>query len=225
MVKFEAAEQTGEIGELVERAGPILDFYLGITGSALGTRAQRIMTGGESGPGALIAAGRGAETMRRIFADLPASMQTDVMGELMRNPELLATMMRRPRSERERMRLVQRAGQMLADLGFRPVVDLYPSVEREIMREREDVPPPSQTAPPATVTPPNLPPPNQQGALVPPAQLPTQGGGAAPSPVQQASAAPPRPPIQSSGPVDRTRYAALFPEDRELLGIGSLMGG
>ena len=225
MVKFEAAEQTGEIGELVERAGPILDFYLGITGSALGTKAQSIMTGGQSGPGALIAAGRGAETMRRIFADLPASMQTDVMGELMRNPELLATMMRRPRSERERMRLVERAGQMLSDLGFRPVVDLYPSVEREIMREREDVPPPAQTAPPAPVTPPNLPPPSQRGALVPPAQLPTQGGGAAPSPVQQASAAPQRPPIQSSGPVDRTRYAALFPEDRELLGIGSLMGG
>ena len=215
MVKFEASEQTGEIGELVERAGPILDFYLSITGSALGTKAQSLITGGKSGPGALIAAGRGAETMRRIFADLPASMQTDVMGELMRNPELLATMMRRPRSQREKMRLMQRAGQILADLGFRPVVDVYPSVEREFMREREDIPPPS----------PNLPPPNQQGALVPPAQLPTQGGGAAPSPVQLASAAPQRPPIQSSGPVDRTKYAALFPEDRELLGIGSLMGG
>ena len=231
MVKFEASEQTGDIGELVERAGPIIDFYLSIVGSAIGTKAQSIVTGGRQGPGALIAAGRGAETMRRIFSDLPSAMRTDVMGELMRNPELLATMMRRPRSEREKTRLLKRAGEMLADLGFRPVVDIYPSVEREIMREREDVPPPAQTAPPpaqtappAPVTPPNLPPSNRQGALVPPAQLPTQGGGAAPSPVQQASAAPQRPPIQSSGPVDRTRYAALFPEDRELLGIGSLRG-
>jgi hypothetical protein len=32
-------------------------------------------------------------------------------------------------------------------------------------------------------------------------------------------------PIASSGPVDRARFAALFPEDRELMGIGSLMGG
>lgn len=219
MVKFEAAEQTGEIGELVERAGPIFDFYLGITGSALGTKAQSIMTGGKSGPGALIAAGRGAETMRRIFADLPASMQTDVMGELMRNPELLATMMRRPRSEREKLRLMQRATQMLTDLGFRPVVDVYPSAVREIERERQEIP-----APPPQPTSQNLPPPNQQGALVPPARLPTQGGGAAPSPTQIASATPQSTPSTPSGPVDRARFAALFPEDRDLMGIASLAG-
>jgi hypothetical protein len=40
MVKFEAATTAGGIDELVERAGPILDFYLSVTGSALGTRAQ-----------------------------------------------------------------------------------------------------------------------------------------------------------------------------------------
>jgi hypothetical protein len=32
-------------------------------------------------------------------------------------------------------------------------------------------------------------------------------------------------PISSSGPVDRARFAAFFPEDRELMGIGSLMVG
>ena len=84
--------------------------------------------------------------------------------------------------------------------------------------------PPERAPVPVPAPTPVVPAPDQQGALVPPAQLPTQGGGAAPSPVQQASAAPPRPPIQSSGPVDRARFAALFPEDRELLGIGSLMG-
>jgi hypothetical protein len=97
------------------------------------------------------------------------------------------------------------------------------AVDEDLTEEYEA---PEQAAPPPPpVRQPTLPPVNQQGALVPPARLPTQGSGAAPSPVQQASAAPQRPPIQSSGPVDRTRYAALFPEDRELLGIGSLMGG
>ena len=33
------------------------------------------------------------------------------------------------------------------------------------------------------------------------------------------------PPIASSGPVDRERFAQFFPEDRDLVsGIGSLMG-
>jgi len=57
--------------------------------------------------------------------------------------------------------------------------------------------------------------------------------GPAPSLRQPVSAAPQRPPVESvapqrqaatqSGPVDRARFAALFPEDRELMGIGSLM--
>ena len=59
----------------------------------------------------------------------------------------------------------------------------------------------------------------------PSAMAPTIGGGSAPSPVLQAPAAPQRPPVNQSGPVDRARFAALFPEDRELMGIGSLMGG
>jgi len=70
----------------------------------------------------------------------------------------------------------------------------------------------------------NLPPANEQGALNPPVQaIPTPNSGPAPSPVQPQPAA-----VQTasrgSGPVDRARFAALFPEDRELLGIGSLMG-
>ena len=31
-------------------------------------------------------------------------------------------------------------------------------------------------------------------------------------------------PVAATGPVDRAKFAALFPEDRELLGIGSLIG-
>ena len=71
--------------------------------------------------------------------------------------------------------------------------------------------------------PPNLPPANQQGSLNPPAlNIPTQSADAAPMPTQLASAAPQ--PSSPSGQVDRARFAALFPEDRDLMGIGSLMG-
>ena len=202
MVKFEAAEQSGEIGELVDKAGPILDFYLGITGSVLGTTTQKILMGGNSGPGALIAAGKGAETMRKIFADIPAALQTDVMSELMRNPQLLATMMRKPRSERERRNIVKYTTDLLSDLGFRPARTALPGAIREFERDTNEI----YRAPPEPM--PN-PLPDGYGSLAP-----EQRPSPVVSPTTQASAVPsPAPAPVNSGPVDRTRYAALFPND------------
>jgi hypothetical protein len=64
----------------------------------------------------------------------------------------------------------------------------------------------------------------QQGSLMP-TGAPTPNVGSAPLSIQQASAAP-GPTIQNSGPVDRERFAALFPNDSttQLMksGIGSL---
>jgi hypothetical protein len=217
MVRFEAAEQAGNIGELVDRAGPLFDFYLGITGSALGTRAQKIITGGQSGPGALIAAGQGAETMRRIFNDIPAALQTDVMSELMSNPKLLAAMMRKPRNDKERIRLASRVGDMLKNLGFSPLRRELPAVPREIDDEIEKetivVPPSNQQGFMNTVPQVN---PTRTATVTAPSFVPQNV-----SPALQASA-------QPSGPVDRTRYAAMFPNDSASAlikqGIGSMMG-
>jgi len=83
MVKYEVSETIGDAENIVEGAGPMLDLYLSITGSALGTRLQRLM-GGE-GPGSLIAAGRGAQAMRQAFLNVPQGLQIDVMTELMSN--------------------------------------------------------------------------------------------------------------------------------------------
>jgi hypothetical protein len=217
MVRFEASEKAGDIGELVDRAGPLFDFYLGITGSALGTRAQRIITGGQSGPGALIAAGQGAETMRRIFNDIPAALQTDVMSELMSNPKLLAAMMRKPRNDKERIRLASRVGDMLKDLGFSPLRRELPAVSRELDDEIEK----------ETIV---VPPSNQQGSLnTVVEETPTRTATVtAPSFVPQNVSPALQAPAQPSGPVDRTRYAAMFPNDPASAlikqGIGSMMG-
>jgi hypothetical protein len=238
MVKFEAATAGGSMDELVERAGPILDFYLSITGSAIGTRAQALVTGGNAGPGSLIAAGRGAETMRKLFSEIPAALQTDVMSELMRNPELLAAMMRRPRNERESMRLVERMRNLLVDGGFvSPARRALPGIVRETGRDRFEPPAapaaPAIPAPDARPTVP-LPPPTQQGSVMPPPPAPTRGGGAAATAPIQRAAAPQAPTPSPSGPVDRARFAAFFPNDptTDLIrqqaasgGIGSLMGG
>ena len=241
MVKFEASQSAGRMDELVERAGPILDFYLSITGSAIGTRAQALVTGGNAGPGSLIAAGRGADTMRKLFSEIPAALQTDVMSELMRNPELLAAMMRRPRNERESLRLVERMRNLLVDGGFvSPARRALPGIVRETGRDRFE--PPAAPAAPAipapdarpTVPLPPPPPPTQQGSVMPPPPAPTRGGGAAATAPIQRAAAPQAPPPSPSGPVDRGRFAAFFPFDptTDLIrqqaasgGIGSLMGG
>jgi hypothetical protein len=238
MVKFEAATAGGTIDELVERAGPIIDFYLSITGSAIGTLASRTFTGGNAGPGSLIAAGRGADTMRKLFDQIPAGLKSDVMSELMRNPELLAAMMRRPRNERESMRLVERMRNLLVDGGFvAPARRALPGIVRETGRDRFEPPAapaaPAIPAPDARPTVP-LPPPTQQGSVMPPPPAPTRGGGAAATAPIQRAAAPQAPTPSPSGPVDRARFAAFFPNDptTDLIrqqaasgGIGSLMGG
>jgi len=221
MVRFEAAEVDGSIGELVDRAGPILDFYLAISGSAIGTRMQKVFTGGSAGPGAITAASKGADTMRNIFADIPAALQTDVMSEIMRNPELLAAMMRKPRTDAIGKRLRGYIGDTLKKGGFKPVRSILPGTGREIREEVDQMLAPDAFAPPSEQQ--NMPSNNQQGALNPPVQTPTKNSGPALGPVNPPPAAV-KTASQGSGPVDRTKFAALFPEDRELLGIGSLMG-
>lgn len=237
MVKYEAADTAGKLEGLVEKAGPIMDFYLSITGSAIGSKAHAMMGG--QGAGSLIASGRGAETFRNLFGRMPAALQTDVMSELMRNPELLATMMRKPRSEREALGIFQTAKNILIDQGFlAPTRRAAPTLTRETEINRTSpvpMPAPAPEARPAVPAPRNMPGPNQRGSLMPPpAAAPTQGGGAAaPAPIQRA-AAQPAPPPTPSGPVDRARFAAFFPNDptTDLIrqqaasgGIGSLMGG
>ena len=62
----------------------------------------------------------------------------------------------------------------------------------------------------------NLPPNDQQGAVAPPPSPPVQRPSPVATPTNQALAVPspsPAPEPASSGPVDRTRYAALFPND------------
>jgi hypothetical protein len=206
MVKLEAAEASGNIGQLVEQAGPILDFYLAITGSAIGTRAQALISGG-GGPGSLIAAGKGAETMRRLFSQMPAALKTDVMSEMMRNPELLAAMMRKPRTERESMRLAERISNFFVDAGFAPVRRAVPGVAREIARPEYEIPVEEEQVVPTTPVPP----------------APAAGTRVAPPPPPAPPAAPagPPPPVTSppvgraAAPTQQTRsaYSALFPSD------------
>jgi hypothetical protein len=157
------------------------------------------------------------------LAKLPASLKMDIIQTVSQDPKLLADVLRRGQSEEQKITLIQELVKAFVDNGIMSSIRRAPPVLQTYISDEEEAdltaPPPAAPEPQAL---PTLPP---QEAPVPTAPPPTQGVGAAPSPVPLSSAVPQRPPIQSSGPVDRARFAALFPEDRELLGIGSLMQG
>ena len=209
MVRLEAMDAAGTIGDIAKDAGPMLDFYLRISGSALGARAQQLIPGG-GGAGSLIAASAGSKAMRNIFNKVPESMKLDVMSDLMENPELLAAMMRKPRNDREKIRIAQRVEKLLIGSGFIPARRAAPQVLKadeveDIVVEEDDQ---STVGPVSSVAP----------TMMPPQPVPAQR--VTPPTATLASAAPPPPPPAASGRVDPERFKAFFPND----GIGSLFG-
>ena len=185
----------------------------------------------------LVAPAAGSKFLRNLVQnqlfELPASSRSDIILGIAEDPRMLATVLRRGKQNRQdgmsnAMRFILRG---LVDNGILsnirrtlPAVQNIGAADSEGTPQEEPVyrgPVPVQQAAPQ---PRPQPAPQQPVPPLRPPQLPTQGAGAATSPGPQVSAAPQRPPIQSSGPVDRARFAALFPEDRELMGIASLMG-
>mgnify|MGYP003646566754 FL=1 len=194
-------------------------FYVRIAGATAGSAIQNKMMSLLGLPrmsGGLIAEQTGSEVVQKLLLRGPESQRIKVMTELFSNPKALAAAMKEIKSKDDLDSAMTALDKIFSPLA-RQVGRRIPLGVRAAEEEEEYVPPPVQ---PVT---PNLPLENQQGSLNPPVlNIPTQGPDAAPMFSQQATAA--SPPPQNTGPVDRTRYAALFPEDRELLGIGSLMG-
>jgi len=145
MVKLEAAESVGKLGEVIEGTGAIMDFYLRITGSAIGTRLQGLVFGGQ-GPGSLVAAGAGSKALRNLFNSIPESMKTDVMTEVMENPQLLATLLRKTKDQQQKQNIASKLKKILAKAGYivigKPVKESFrsaPFVIREIEEEEIDM--------------------------------------------------------------------------------------
>jgi len=225
MVRFEAAEASGSLGDLVDKAGPIMDFYVSIVGSAAGSRAHSLLSGG-GGAGTIIASGRGADAAKRLYNQIPGLMKLDVMSELMRDPEKLAMMMRNPKTKKERERLSLRVAEALGNFITRSVKPAIPATLRETTRERYE--PEAETTPAAPQTAPV----GKQSSVQQPATVrPTTVAAAAPAATAARPAPiPPVPPVTAPpNPATRAQYAALFPSDLasgmiRQQGIGSLMG-
>ncbi|MFZ8881816.1 MAG: hypothetical protein ACO2YO_06825 [Paracoccaceae bacterium] len=213
MMRFEVAQVNGTIDDIVEQAGPLLDFYLRVTGSNLGAKASGILGGGG---GDLIARSAGSKIMRQAFEDVPEAFQVDVMTKMMQDPEFLATMLRRGVTEREKLNIANRAANMVYDFIGRPVRRVTPSVGREAMEDEVERPTPE---PQASVQAPQQNLMAQRFARSQPTVI--QPRPAAPAPVAPA----PAPPQGAANPQQRQQLAAMFPNDPILGaagGIGSL---
>ena len=196
-------------------------FYVRIAGATAGGFAQQQLKrflGMPQMSGGLIAEQTGSDLVQRVLLRGPETQRIKVMTEMFANPKLLAAMMKEINDAKQADKAVAAIEKVFEPLarqtGRRLPLGIRPVIEEEDF-EQEQIP--------ATSPPPSLPPANQQGSLNPPAlNIPTQATDAAPMPNQFATATPQS--NISSGQVDRARFAALFPEDRELMGIGSLMG-
>ena len=243
MVKMESFTMKDgvDLGDLAETVGPMMDFYLRIVGSSIGTRAQSLIPGDSAG-GSLVAASAGSKAFRtaysKVFSNIPESMKMDVMTQMMRDPDLLSVMLKKGRTEREKSAIGGRLTELLIEKGLIPAGQgaanvgrrAVPSVTREGVFEDTEGQTPPQSTPffIQNVLPSN----DQQGAVAPAPRPPVQRPSPVGPPTTQASAVPspaPDPVPVNTGPVDRTRYAALFPNDmasgmiRQSQGIGSLI--
>ena len=232
LIVAKSDEAASMLGDNFEEAKPLLDFALAISGSAIGTKSQSFLMGGSGGPGSIIAAGKGAEAMRNIFLRMPQSQRMLFTAELMQNPQLMAKMLRKYGDDDQAKGVVETIKNWLKANSFVTIPrrafsvgdsgEARESEEGEFTPETLELPLNDQQG---AVVPTQLPSNNQQASLnsigplsaalsqqgsLSPVQRPSPVG----PPTTQASAVPssPPPPV-NSGPVDRTRYAALFPND------------
>ena len=218
MVKMESFTMNGnmDLGDLVETVGPMMDFYLRVVGSSIGTRAQRLLPG-DTGGASMIAGGAGSKAFRtaysKIFSNIPESLKMDVMTQMLKDPELLAVMLKKGRTDKERNAIGGRLTSLLIEKGLIPVGKIIANFGRRalpaVVRERDESIQ-EEIRRLESVLPSNDP----QSAVVPRPRPPVQTPSPVVTPTTQALAVPSSSPAPvNSGPVDRTRYAALFPND------------
>jgi hypothetical protein len=223
MVRFKTYTAAGDIGALTEGSGPMLDFYLRITGSALGAAAQKTLPiSGQTG--SIVASSAGSRLMRQMFDEMPQISAMQTMRKMMEDPVLLSAMLKQPKTERAALDLFESVKRILVKQGI--VTPVRRAVSAAVGTEDQEAPAPAPAPAPQQKAP-------GDGASLygqrfsrkenqPVAQAPKPepflGQIAQAAQPAQAPANAPRP----AGPVNSEtvkKMAALFPEG----GIASMM--
>ena len=216
---FSARSKPGDIDEFAASVGPLFTLATRISGSELGALGQKAVSGSNQ---SLIARQAGSQyaqsVVNKYLSELPASLRTDVITTIIEDPKLLAQVLRRGADDSEKLRIGQAVVQGLIDNGIMSPIRRAAAPVTNVLEQEV----------PGSGDPPEQQVNDEEAFLNIPAQAPTLNVGPAPSPViQTASASLPQTTPQS-GPVNRARYAAMFPNDPASAlirqGIGSMMG-
>ena len=124
MVKYEQTLMKTSDGANLElmakELSPGIDMALSIMGSAAGTQARSIFTGGQGGSGDLIVAGRGAEMFRKagekLLRQAPLTARTDILAAVLADPEAMADLIRKGKNPAEIESLRTKAVRWFSDL-------------------------------------------------------------------------------------------------------------
>jgi hypothetical protein len=190
-------------------------FYVRIAGATAGSAVQRKMMSLLGLPpmsGGLVAEQTGSEVVQKLLLRGPETQRIKVMTELFANPKALAAAMKEIKSKDDldsAMTVLEKIFAPLArQTGRRvPILIRSEGEEEDYAPQQQPVAAPSNPpGRPATLRPP-VPPPRQRS--VPSARVLQQPG--------TTQAAPQRARDTPSGPVNRDTFAALFPEDQDLV--------
>jgi hypothetical protein len=97
--------------DVVKGADPVTDFGLRVLGAKAGTTAV------PGGPGSLIAASAGSKAVRQIFDALPNATVRAVLENATRDPQAMALLLQKGRTEKEKLDIANRLINYLGSLG------------------------------------------------------------------------------------------------------------
>jgi len=226
----EDAYAKGDMEEvLFKEAKPVSLFQARILGATAGQKAQEqfnnvlnrfgLGTRGGGIGGGMIAAEAGSDAVVNFLLRGPEKIRVKQMSNLFNDREVLGEALRDIKDEKDAKEAFNALGTAFSKIA-RQTGRRLPYAGRFSYEQIQNEPLPEPKQRPAPVEPEVI----EESSLqlpTPPAAQPTTALASA-APVQPQPVAPP--PV-ASGPVDRSRFAAMFPEDRDLIqGIGSLMG-
>tara|TARA_Y100001937_G_scaffold127624_1_gene200435 strand:+ start:4887 stop:9731 length:4845 start_codon:yes stop_codon:yes gene_type:complete len=227
---LERAKATNTLtAELIEEQGEFTSVMLSMLGSTAARKVQEVVFGG-GGQESLIIAGAGARAAKRVAARLPKTFQLDIMTEIMENPVLFATLLRKVQNENQAVGAANAIEKIMLNAGIIPVRPL-PWIIRESFVEG-DKPSAVQVAPEDGGVDEDNVTQEDKVSFVQPLPAATQGPPPEVVSPSLASASPIQPITgQGTNQNQRARLAAAFPFDivsdvdrMKKAGIGSLMG-
>lgn len=123
----DAMENRRMLENVLQGADVVGELAMRVVGSKIGTSAS----GG--GPGALIAASAGSKAIRQIFDQMPMLAVRQLIQDAARNPQLMAQLLRRNLSEREKLLFARRLHAYTLAAGLNYITYTPPPEEKELM--------------------------------------------------------------------------------------------